>query len=41
MLVLGRRKGGKMAKKRHTPEQVINRLREAEVAIPEETEVED
>ena len=35
MLVLGRRKGGKMAKKRHTPEQVINKLREAEVAIAE------
>jgi|GEM_PF-156139 len=35
MLVLGRRKGGKMAKKRHTPEQVINKLREAEVAIGE------
>ena len=35
MLVLGRRKGGKMAKRRHTPEQVINKLREAEVAIAE------
>ena len=35
MLVLGRRKGGKMARKRHTPEQVINKLREAEVAIAE------
>ena len=35
MLVLGRRKGGKMAKKRHTPEQVINNFREAEVAIAE------
>ena len=35
MLVLGRRKGGEMAKKRHTPEQVINKLREAEVAIAE------
>ena len=35
MLVLGHRKGGKMARRRHTPEQVIIKLREAEVAIAE------
>ena len=35
MLVLGRRKGGEMARRKHTPEQVINKLREAEVAIAE------
>ena len=35
MLVLGHRKGGEMARRRHTPEQVINKLREAEVAIAE------
>ena len=35
MLVLGRRKGAKIARKRHPPEQVINKLREAEVAIAE------
>ena len=33
MLVLGHRKGGEMARKKHTPEQVINKLREAEVTI--------
>ena len=32
---IGPQKGGNMAKKRHTPEQVINKLREAEVAIAE------
>ena len=35
MLVLGHRKGGEMARKKHTPEQVINKLREAEAAIAE------
>ena len=32
---LGPEKGGEMARRRHTPEQVINKLREAEVAIAE------
>ena len=27
-----------MARKRHTPEQIINRLREAEVALPKTTQ---
>ena len=35
MLELGRRKGGDMARKKHTPEQVIKKLREAEVALAE------
>ena len=30
---LGRRKGGEMPRKKYAPEQVINKLREAEVAI--------
>ena len=35
MLVLDHREGGRLARRRHTPEQVINKLREAEVAIAE------
>ena len=27
-----------MARKRHTPEEIINRLREAEVALPKATQ---
>ena len=41
MLELGRRKGGDIARKRHTPEQVINKLREAEVALAEGDTVAD
>ena len=32
---IGPQKGGKMAKRRHTPEQVINKVGEAEVATAE------
>ena len=35
MLVSGLRKGVKMAKKRHSAEQIINHLREAEILISE------
>ena len=35
MLVLGlKERGVKMARRKHTAEQIINKLREAEVAIP-------
>jgi len=39
MLGFDRFEGGKMRKKRHTPEQIIAKLREAEVALPQGTKV--
>jgi hypothetical protein len=33
MLDLGRMKGGEIERKKHTPEQIINKLREAEVVL--------
>jgi hypothetical protein len=39
MLVLGRNKEGAMARKKHTVEQIIGKLREAEVALSKDQTV--